>query len=103
MALTKESQDKIIQKINEVVKRKNKKLMKCPLCTNTEFRLVGGFTNNYLTDNLNGDLIVGGDFLPNVPIVCTNCGNTFFLNAKALGLNEDDFKKEIKNEEKKDG
>jgi len=52
-------------------------------------------------DKLGGGLVLGGPVLPSVPIVCTNCGNTFFLNAKVLGINEEDFKEEKKKEENK--
>lgn len=93
MALTKEQEDKVIEKINEAIKRKSGKTnLICPICTNNQFTLAGGFVNDFLMDKLNGGLVLGGPVLPSVPIVCTNCGNTFFLNAKILGIEFEDVK-----------
>ena len=97
MTLSKEKQDKIIEKINEAIKKKSKKTdFECPICTNTQFLLVESFTNDPLADHIGGNLTLGGQVLPSAPIVCTNCGNTFFLNTKILGLNEEDFKEQAK-------
>lgn len=98
MPLTKEKTDEIIKKIEEAIKRKSgETIFKCPVCTNNQFSLAGGFTTDFLTDKIQGGLIIGGPVLPSIPIVCTNCGNTFFLNAKILGITEEDSK------EKKEG
>lgn len=102
MTLPKEKTDEIIKKIEEAIKRKTGQTgFKCPICTNNQFSLAGGFTNDFLMDNIQGGLVIGGPVLPSVPIVCTNCGNTFFLNAKVLGVGEDGVKEETKKEEKK--
>lgn len=102
MALTQEKTEEIIKKINEAINRKTGKTdFKCPVCTNNQFSLAGGFTNDFLMDKIGGGLVIGGPVLPSVPIVCTNCGNTFFLNAKVLGINEEEFKEEKKKEESK--
>ncbi len=99
MVLTKEKQDEIAKKINEIIKKKRGETdFKCPVCTNDKFSLAGGFTNDFLMDNIGGGLIVGGPVLPSVPIVCTNCGNTFFLNTRVLGI---DLEEEIKDKESK--
>ena len=99
MTLSKEKSEEIAKKIEEVIKKKTRQPgFKCPICTNTTFSLAGGFTNHFLMDTFGGDLVIGGPVLPSVPIVCTNCGNTLFLNAKVLGLNE-----EIPKEENKKG
>jgi predicted RNA-binding Zn-ribbon protein involved in translation (DUF1610 family) len=77
----------IIKKIEEAIKRKtNETSFKCPLCTNNQFSLAGSFTMDFLIDKIQSGLITGGPVLPNIPLVCTNCGNTFFLNAKVLGI-----------------
>lgn len=88
MVLTKEKTEEIVKKIEEAIKKKTGQMnFKCPVCTNNHFSLAGGFTNESLSDNV-GNIVLGGSVLPSVPIVCTNCGNTFFLNAKVLGLKE---------------
>ncbi|MEK6888807.1 MAG: hypothetical protein AABW80_01735 [Nanoarchaeota archaeon] len=106
MVLSKEKTDQIIKKINEAIKRKTKEDLKCPICTNNNFLLAGGFTNDFLMDGFGGGLIIGGPVLPSVPIVCTNCGNTIFLNVKVLDLSEEEFgigkkEKENKKDEQK--
>lgn len=104
MVLSKEKKDEIIKKIDEAIKRKKGNTnFKCPVCTNNQFSLAGGFTNNFLTNNFGGNLVIGGPVLPSVPIVCTNCGNTLFLNAKVLGLNEEEFKEDKNKEVNKNG
>lgn len=87
MVYSKERSEEIINKITEAIKRKSGKTdFKCPVCTNNQFSLAGGFTTDFLVDKVQGGLVLGGPVLPSVPIVCTNCGNTFFLNAKVLGV-----------------
>src|SRR3989338_8570606 len=103
MVLSKEKTEEIIKKIEEAIKRKTGQTgFKCPVCTNNQFSLAGGFTNDFLMDNIQGGLVIGGPVLPSLPIVCTNCGNTFFLNARVLGVSEEPVKDEKKKEEKKD-
>jgi len=99
MVLSKEKTEEIIKKIEESIKKKRGQdsSFSCFVCTNNQFSLAGGFTNDFLIDNFGGGLFFGGPVLPSVPIVCTNCGNTIFLNAKVLGLKEEDFKKENSN------
>ncbi len=102
MVLSKEKTEEVIKKIEEAIKRKSgQTAFKCPVCTNNQFSLAGGFTNHFLRDNIQGNLIIGGPVLPSIPIVCSNCGNTFFLNAKVLGINEEPIKDDNKREEKK--
>ena len=112
MVLTKEKEQEIIEKINEAIKKKTGQTnLQCSVCTNNQFSFVGGFTNDFLMDKLGGGLIIGGPVLPSVPIVCTNCGNTFFLNAKVLGIEFDEEvepkenkeNEKLKKEEKKNG
>lgn len=102
MVLSKEEQDRIIEKVENVIKRKNKKHYKCPLCSNDSFTLAGGFTYDMLHDLPNGNLNLASPFLPSIPIVCTNCGNTFFLNANILGIKEKDYKDEFNKNDKKE-
>ncbi|MCH7568744.1 MAG: hypothetical protein IIA87_04960 [Nanoarchaeota archaeon] len=100
MALTKEKTEEIIKKIEEAIKKKSGQSgFKCPVCTNNQFSLAGGFTNDFLMDKLGGGLVIGGPVLPSIPIVCTNCGNTFFLNTMVLGI---DIDKEVISKENKE-
>ena len=108
MVLSKEKTEEIIKKIEEAIKKKTGETgFKCPVCTNNQFSLAGGFTADFLVDEIQSGLVIGGPFLPSVPIVCTNCGNTFFLNAKILGITEEEGKitpieEKDKNENKKE-
>lgn len=105
MPLTKEKTEEIIKKINEAISRtRGTADFECPICKYNQFSLAGGFTNDFLLDKLGRGLIIGGPVLPSVPIVCTNCGNTFFLNAKVLGIELDEDKdNQEKSGEKKEG
>ena len=99
MSLSKEKTEEIIKKIEEALKRKTTTLnLKCSVCTHNNFSVVSGFTHDFLSDNIGGNIVMGGVFLPSVPLVCSNCGNTFFFNTKILGLNDD-----LKTEDKKEG
>jgi hypothetical protein len=100
MSFSKEKTEEIIQKIEEAVKKKTKDTtFKCNVCTNDQFSLVGGFSHDFLIDKFSGNIVLGGVYLPSVPVVCNNCGNTYFLNAKILGLDENLFADEKKEEE----
>jgi len=110
MPLTKEQENKIIKKIDEALEKKGKKEIICSICGNKEFILAGGVSNIFITDRFSGGIVLGGPVLPNVPIICKNCGNTFFMNAKVLGINfeeetskEDNKKEKQKKEEKSNG
>jgi len=103
MALTEEKTQGIIKKIDEAIKKKRGSSgFRCPVCTNDNFSLAGGFTQDFLMDKIGGALFLGGPVLPSIPIVCTNCGNTFFLNTRVLGIDFDERKKEVKDKENKE-
>ncbi len=38
----------------------------------------------------NGGLNIGKGLLPLLPVICTNCGNTIFVNIKVLGCIDED-------------
>lgn len=99
MALSEKTKEKILGKIGEALKKKDKKEIICPVCSNNQFVLTEGFANVSLSDRFGG-IVLGGSTLPNVPIVCNNCGNTFFLNLRVLGFSEEDFKEEGKEDSK---
>jgi hypothetical protein len=91
MPFTPEKEKEILEKIEKALnnKQKSSNNLSCSFCGHNQFSLGGGFTNDFLMDKLGGGLIIGGPVLPSIPIVCTNCGNTLFLNAKILGIDVD--------------
>ena len=72
------------KKLNEYIK----KIMPptCPLCNNNQWT-VGDTIFQLLEYNEEG-IVLGGKVWPVLPIVCENCGNTYFVNAIAAGLVE---------------
>ena len=51
----------------------------CPLCHKGHW--IVGDTVFYLNEyHENGDIILGGPSFPVLPIVCSECGNTLFIN-----------------------
>jgi predicted nucleic-acid-binding Zn-ribbon protein len=102
MALSKEKNDEIIKKIEEAIKKKSgKTTFKCPICTNEEFIVTGWFANDLLSDSFGETAEYSGLSLTNIPLICNNCGNTQFLNAKILGFKEEDFPRIKKDGENK--
>jgi len=58
----------------------------CPLCGGTQWTFVGGglaFID--LIDDAE-QRYMGGPALPNVALICTDCGHTLFFNIYFLGL-----------------
>lgn len=59
----------------------------CPMCGADNW--VFGSKMVELREYRGGDLIIGNTVVfPLVPIICTNCGNTFLLNAFIIGILE---------------
>ncbi len=84
MKYNKKIEEKILDKIDKVVK--TKKVM-CPLCKKGSFTMAKGFVSMIILDKFPEGISIGGPHLPNIAIVCTTCGNTMFLNLKVLGFN----------------
>lgn len=71
------------QKIGDEI-RKRLKNYKCVLCDNTTWNLEPFMVTISISSDLS--VRIGGEILPLVPITCSNCGNTHFLNLVTLGL-----------------
>jgi len=56
----------------------------CPLCQKQAWNLENEIWE--LREFNMGNLIVGGQVFPVVPLICTNCGNTLFINAVLSGV-----------------
>jgi len=70
----------------------------CTLCGNQQWTL--GENIWELREYKGGDLVVGGVLLPVIPVFCSNCGNTLFINAKISGAMGKKTKEDGANEPK---
>lgn len=61
--------------------QKNGKITVCPMCNNGQFTLADAYISNTLQDDLKVTML-GGQTIPAIAIVCTNCG---FISQHALG------------------
>ncbi len=64
----------------------------CPLCGNNNW-ILGEYihsSNEYVRDNETQERI---QILPIFPIICSKCGNTYFINAFVSKLLEQEIKK----------
>lgn len=57
----------------------------CPVCSNPEWVLSDGFIQIGTQREVPG-IVLGGESLPSVAIVCKRCGNTQLINLIVLGL-----------------
>ncbi len=69
--------DEIISKIREKAKD-----LTCPICENKNMVLGGGFFAHDLQNNLSSR-VMGGQNIPTVPVICSNCG---FVREFSLGV-----------------
>ena len=72
-----EDKARIIKALNERIPS-----LKCPICGNKSFILGDGYTQTFLTDNLQ-IVQLGGDNIPGVILICKHCG---FISNHALGV-----------------
>ncbi len=54
----------------------------CPRCSNNDFTLLDGYFNQTIQTELKG-MVLGGQSIPSVVIVCTRCG---YLSQHAIGV-----------------
>jgi hypothetical protein len=83
MALTPDQQDRIIRTVRERVGSD----LRCPLCGNTTWTATEGFAVIYGQERLDRSP-TPDQGLPSIPLVCTRCGNTHFLNIFVLGVQD---------------
>jgi hypothetical protein len=60
--------------------------LSCPVCKQKNFILGNGFVNESVIDHLEQGVIIGGPSMPEVVIVCSNCGNILKFSAGVMGL-----------------
>ncbi len=53
----------------------------CPMCKNQEFSITDGYFNNVLQSSISA-ITLGGQMIPTIAVICTNCG---FVSQHALG------------------
>lgn len=83
LAITPELKNKIIEKLNQ-----RAPTAICPVCQRDRWTLSDGLTMFILQEQVPG-IVIGGPVMPCIAIVCTNCGNTHFLNLFVLGVAEE--------------
>ena len=72
---------------NEIMSALDSRLKEaaCQLCRKNSWTLADGFVPLGLQEDFS-TFQVGGPVLPLVALVCSNCGNTCFINLISLGL-----------------
>jgi hypothetical protein len=81
MATRKELSLRIIERLEE----RTKGSKPCSVCGQDDWMVQAKFAAITLTKDANR-LVLGGESMPTVPLICTNCGNTHFLNLLVLGF-----------------
>lgn len=80
MALRPDQMNRIIDALNA---KKGSHTATCSICGRTKFA-VGDGISSIVANNTPGQL--AGPYMPLVSVLCTNCGNTQFVNLRILGL-----------------
>ena len=75
--LTKEQKDKIKVAFDSKIQS-----LTCPMCQNKSFVMADGYFNNTMQEDFSA-LIVGGQSIPTIGVICTNCG---FVSQHAIGV-----------------
>lgn len=73
-----------VEKISKILTDKGA-INPCHRCNANEFVILNGYSMLGLQDNLNG-IVIGGNSVPMVNVVCTRCGAVTSHVAGALGL-----------------
>jgi hypothetical protein len=83
MSLSPEQRDRVLKTVQERVGGE----IRCSLCGSSTWMFTEGITVIQAQDSL-GMTAVPDRGLPSLPLVCRQCGNTYFLNVIALGLSD---------------
>ena len=75
--LNREDRDKIVELLNDKIPN-----ISCPMCKNKQFIIADGYFVNSIQTDFNS-IIIGGDFIPTIPVICNNCG---FISQHSLGV-----------------
>jgi hypothetical protein len=72
--------------VNRAIAHLNMKwgLRPCPMCGISNWNVQGRVFQ--LMEFNEGNLVLGGQLIPVVPIICNNCGNTVLVNAIVAGI-----------------
>jgi hypothetical protein len=76
--------DEQYQKIKEALSPKL--TLPCPSCGNRNWSLPIGFVMFPVLPHPTGDIVIGGQNYPTIPIICNICGNMQFFNVFMLGV-----------------
>jgi len=81
MKLDQSAKEKIKSKIEAIGGSKA-----CARCGHTNFSILDGFVNIPLSQEISGNIIIGGPQVPCAVIACNQCGNLNLHAIGALGL-----------------
>lgn len=76
---------KLKDKIANVLNKKGA-IKPCQRCGHGNFIVLDGFANIPLSQELSGNVVIGGPTVPCAVIACNNCGNISYHALGALGL-----------------
>ena len=96
MALTEDQIQAFISALNERVRNlKDSEEIRCPICTNKQWQVVGDFSN-FPQHSWSGTwaALEGRYVVPTIPMVCDNCGWVAHFSAKILGIEPDNVAQE---------
>lgn len=75
-----QNKEEIVKKIKEKAR-----MLKCPVCNNDNMIMGDGYFTHDIQKNLTSR-VIGGENIPTIPIVCSNCGFIREFAAGVLGL-----------------
>lgn len=76
------------KKLLEYLEQKWGRDSRCPMCGHKSWTVHD--TTFEIREFNEGNMVLGGPVIPVVTIMCTNCGNTLFVNALQAGAVEAD-------------
>lgn len=78
--------------VNDAMKSRGVEMLPCDVCGEKDsFTLIDGYHLAAIAPNSKHH-VLGGKNMPLLPICCTKCGNTKFLNSLILGIGGDIFR-----------
>lgn len=81
------SKQEVIARIAAALQEKTGGQHPCQICGKRQWAFSGEFVAMPASNNPL-HIHIGGPVLPLMPIVCTNCGNTSFINLLVLGFKD---------------
>ena len=99
MKFTPEFKARVVEAL--VAKLPDRRLGACSLCGTLKWTLVDAIVVTHTQEEF-PKIVLGGQSLPSIALVCTNCGNTHLLNLLVLGLGDLLEKSEQEDSQKKE-